>query len=173
MSLALVAAALAPNLPFLAVASFAIGVTSVISTLVLPFAVQLSRPEERGATVGSISGAMLLGVLLSRTLSGVVGGALGWRFMYSFAAVLMVALALVLRKQLPQSHPATTMRYGPLIRSMFARFRAEPLLREATINGMLLYGALSTFWATLIFLIESPIYHFGPTKAPAIAVFSA
>ena len=169
VTLSLVAAAIAPNLPFLAVASFAIGITSVISTLVLPFAVQLSRPEERGATVGSIAGAMLLGVLLSRTLSGVVGGALGWRFMYSLAAVLMVVLALVLRKQLPQSHPSESMKYSALIRSMFGLIRTEPLLREATINGMLLYGALSTFWATLIFLIESPIYHFGPTKGPAIA----
>ncbi len=73
VTLSLLAAALAPNLPILAAASLAIGVTSVISTLVLPFAVALSRPEERGATVGSIVSAMLIGILLSRTLSGVIG----------------------------------------------------------------------------------------------------
>lgn len=173
VTLTLVGAAIAPNLAVLAVASLLMGVTSVISTLVLPFAVQLARPNERGATVGSMAAAMLIGILLSRTLSGLIGGVLGWRFMYAVAAIFMVALALVLRRLLPTSRPALTMPYGALLRSMIGLFRSEPLLRSATYNGMLVYAALSAFWATLIFFVEGRSYHYGPAAAGMFGLVAA
>jgi predicted MFS family arabinose efflux permease len=173
VTVALLAAALAPNLPFLAVASLAIGVTSVISTLVLPFAVALSRPEERGATVGSIVSAMLIGILLSRTLSGAIGQVWGWRTMYGIAGGLMIALALTLRALLPRSQPPVALSYGRLLHSMLDLLRAEPILREATLNGMLLYAALSAFWATLVFLVEGPAYHYGSAVAGMFGLVAA
>jgi len=173
VTVSLIAAALSPNLVFLAVASLAVGVTSVISTLVLPFAVALSRPEERGATVGSIVSAMLIGILLSRTLSGAIGQIWGWRVMYGIACGMMVALALALRALLPQSHPAVRLSYGRLLSSMLHLLRTEPVLREATLNGMMLYAALSAFWATLVFLVEGPSYHYGPAAAGLFGLVAA
>ncbi len=169
----LLGAALAPNLGVLAVASFAIGVTSVISTQVLPFAVALGRPHERGKTVGSIASAMLLGVLLSRTLSGFVGEYFGWRVMYGVAALLMVGLAVAMKSLLPRSEPAVAMPYHQLIHSMWHLTREHALLRQATLNGMLLYGALSVFWATLVFWVESPAYNFGPAAAGLFGLVGA
>ena len=173
VTVSLIAAALAPSLWFLAAASFAVGVTSVISTQVLPFAVALGRPHERGKTVGSIASAMLMGVLLSRTLSGFVGEYFGWRVMYGVAALLMVALALAMKALLPRSEPAITMPYHRLIHSMWHLTREHALLRQATLNGMLLYGALSVFWATLVFLVESPAYNFGPAVAGMFGLVGA
>jgi predicted MFS family arabinose efflux permease len=173
VTLALIAATVAPNLPLLAVASLAIGVTSVISTLVLPFAVALSRPEERGATVGSIVSAMLIGILLSRTLSGFIGQWWGWRAMYGIASLLMIALALTLRALLPRSRPGVALSYGKLLRTMLGFLRTEPVLREATLNGVLLYAALSAFWATLVFLVEGPAYHYGPAVAGLFGLVAA
>lgn len=173
VTVALVFAALAPNLLCLSVASFAIGITSVISTQVLPFAVQLGRPEERGKTVGSIASAMLIGVLLSRTLSGAVGEAFGWRVMYGVASVLMIGLALVLKSLLPHSQPTVSLPYKKLIHSMWHLTREHAVLREATLNGMLLYGALSAFWATLVFLVESPVYRYGSTVAGLFGLVGA
>ncbi|RYG53458.1 MFS transporter, partial [bacterium] len=173
VTVSLVLAALSPNMLCLSVASLAIGITSVISTQVLPFAVQLGRPEERGKTVGSIASAMLIGVLLSRTLSGAVGEAFGWRVMYGVASVLMVGLALVLNALLPPSQPTATLPYRKLIRSMWDLTKEHAVLREATLNGMLLYGALSAFWATLVFLVESPAYHYGETVAGMFGLVGA
>jgi len=171
--LSLVSAALAPNLAVLTAANLAIGVTSVISTLVMPFAVSLSSPHERGKTVGTIASAMLLGILLSRSFSGVVGGIYGWRVMYWIATGLMVLLGVVLAKQMPATRPSETMRYGELLRSMLKLAQSEPQLRAATINGMLLYGALSAFWASLIFFLESPAYHQGPAAAGLFGLIGA
>lgn len=173
VTVALTAAAFAPSLGWLAIASLAIGVTSVLSTLILPFAVSLSRSEERGATVGTIAGAMLVGVLLSRTLSGALGQAFGWRVMYGIAAGLMVLLALILRSLLPSSRPQASLPYPALIGSLWQLLRREPLLRAATVNGMLLFGALSAFWASLVFLLESPAYHYGPAVAGLFGLVGA
>jgi predicted MFS family arabinose efflux permease len=170
---ALLAAALAPSLTWLAVASLAVGIFSVTSTLVLPFAVALARPEERGATVGLIVSALLVGVLGSRTLSGLIGGIWGWRVVYAVAAVLMIVLAAVLRRLLPESRASACIGYGTLLRSMATLFRAEPLLRQATWNGMLCYGALSAFWATLVFFLESPAYRLGPAAAGLFGLVGA
>ncbi len=173
VTVSLAAAVFAPNLTCLAIASFAIGITSVISTLVLPFAVALSRPEERGKTVGSIASALLIGVLLSRTLSGFVGQMWGWRVMYGVADGLMIALALVMRTLLPRSQPPATLSYRALIVSMFRLTREQPVLREATLNGLLCYGALSAFWATLVFFVESPVYHYGAAVAGLFGLVAA
>jgi predicted MFS family arabinose efflux permease len=173
VTIALAVAAFAPNLTVLAVASLAIGITSVISTLVLPFAVALSRPEERGKTVGTIASAMLIGILLSRTLSGFVGQMWGWRVMYGVADGLMIALLLLMRILLPRSQPTTDMPYRKLLVSMSHLFRKEAVLREATFNGALCYAALSAFWATLVFYVESPVYHYGAAVAGMFGLVAA
>lgn len=173
LAVSLAVAAVAPTLAVLAVASLAIGITTVISTLVLPFAVALSNPETRGKTVGTIAGAMLIGVLLSRTLSGVVGQMWGWRVMYGVADVLMIALALFMRALLPLSRPTVAMSYRSLLVSMYHLFRRETVLREATFNGALCYGALSAFWATLVFYVESPVYHYGAAVAGMFGLVAA
>jgi predicted MFS family arabinose efflux permease len=173
VSVSLVATALAPNMGVLGLCGLAVGVTSVISTLVLPFAVALARPDERGATVGVLSSAMLIGTLLSRTLSGAVGEYLGWRAVYAFAAVFMVALAVTMRALLPRSAPQAAMPYPHLLRTMLGFLRTEPVLQQATLNGFLLYGALSAFWATLAFLMESPAYHYGPAAAGLFGLVGA
>lgn len=173
VTLSLTAAALASSMLYLSMASFAIGVTSVISTQVLPFAVQLGRAEERGKTVGSIAGAMLMGVLLARTLSGAVGQYFGWRVMYGLAALLMVGLAFAMGALLPHSRPTVSMPYHRLIHSMWYLTREHAALRQATLNGMLLYGALSVFWATLVFMVEGPAYHYGPAVAGLFGLVGA
>ncbi len=165
VTVSLLATSIAPNMATLAVCGLAVGITSVISTLVLPFAVALSSPNQRGATVGAIAAAMLIGTLLSRTLSGAIGQWLGWRAVYLIAAGIMVALAMVMRALLPQSDPGKSMKYSDLMTSMASFVRAEPILRQATLNGMLLYASLSAFWATLAFFLESPTYRYGPAVA--------
>jgi len=165
VTVSLLATAFASSIALLSLCGFAVGVTSVISTLVLPFAVALSDPEQRGATVGVIASAMLIGTLLSRTLSGAVGQLLGWRSVYVLAAILMVVLAIVMRFLLPKSAPSAKMSYPTLLRTMLGFVKTEPVLQRAALNGMILYAALSAFWATLAFVVESPAYRFGPAIA--------
>ncbi len=157
--------ALAPSLGWLAAASALLGITSIVPHLILPFAAQVSAPEERGRVVGIVLSGLLIGILLARTASGFIGAQFGWRSVYWIASGLMVALALLLARALPRSEPASTMSYADLLRSLLTLIRNQPLLREASAIGAMLFGAFSAFWATLIFRLGEPPYHYGARMA--------
>lgn len=157
---ALAAAAISPNLLWLVVSSGVIGVTTNIPMLIVPFAAQLAGSKEQGKVVGIVMGGLLIGILLARTVSGFIAASLGWRAMYWIAAGLMIALAVVVAALLPKSQPSSKLSYYQLMRSLPGLIQRHPVLRESSIIGAMLFGGFSAFWATLVFLLEKPPYHY-------------
>lgn len=162
---ALVGSAIAPNIHWLYVTSFATGFTTLVPYLIPPFVAHLAAPQERGKMVGMVASGVFIGILLARTVSGLIGDSLGWRSVYWLASGLMVATALVLAKFLPKSQPSSTLSYGQLLRSLGKLIKEQPRLREASLTQALLFGSFNVFWTTLIFLLESPPYHYGSQVA--------
>ena len=169
-TIALVASAVAPNIHWLYVSSFATGFTTLVPYLIPPFVAHLAAPQERGKVVGIVASGVFIGILLARLVSGLVGGNLGWRAMYWIASGLMVAIMIVLAKFLPRSRPSSTLSYGQLLRSLGELIREQPRLREASLTQALLFGSFNVFWTTLIFLLESPPYHYGSQVAGLFGV---
>lgn len=153
------------NIYILIISSFAVGFTSIIPQLIIPLAAQLSNPQQRGQTIGTIMSGLLIGILLSRTISGILGGYFGWRTVYLIAAIMMLTLMLILRKLLPLCEPISDIKYTQLLKSMIHLIKTEPILREASINGALMFSAFSIFWTSLIFLLESSHYNMGAEAA--------
>src|SRR5260370_32213629 len=110
-------------------------------------------------------GGMLIGILLARTVSGFVGTWLGWRAMYAVAALMMLAMAAILRAILPVSRPDTRIKYRDLLSSLIPPARKLPVLRKAALMSGLAFGAFSAYWTTLIFFLEKPPYHYGAQMA--------
>lgn len=164
VALALLGVALAPNLPLLALATFAVGTLTISAQILLPFAASLALPEQRGQTIGVMMSGLLVGVLLARTVSGFVGGVSGWRTMFYIAAAAMLLLALVLRVALPDDPPRSGLNYGQLLRSLGTLFRTQPVLREACAFAALGFGAFNLFWVTLVFFLERQ-YGYGSEVA--------
>jgi predicted MFS family arabinose efflux permease len=162
---ALGAASLAPSLGWLTLASFLVGVTTIVPQLVLPFAAGLARPAERGRVIGLVMGGLLIGILGARTLSGFFGAAFGWRAVFAGAAALMLVLAVVSAFAFPRGPTTSTLSYGALLRSLLTLARAQPVLREAALIGALVFGAFSAFWTTLAFRLETPPLHYGARVA--------
>ena len=160
-ALALASAAIAPNLDWLIIASFVIGTTTIAAQIIVPFATQLVKPNERGKAVGTVMSGLFIGILLARTVSGFVGGALGWRAVYWLGSGLMIGLAAVMAKVLPVSQPSVQMSYARLMRSLLHLLKTQPRLQRASLIGAMTFGAFSAFWSTLAFLLEQPPYHYG------------
>lgn len=165
VTLSLIATALAPTLILLSAASFAVGFTTVVPQILIPFAATLAHPGERGRVIGTIMSGLLIGVLLARTVSGFVAAQFGWRAIYWVAAVLMVALLVALRLTLPKEEARARLSYPQLLRSLWGLIRTEPILRETSIFGAFAFGAFSVFWVTLVFFLGTPPYHFGSEVA--------
>ncbi|MBZ4377043.1 MFS transporter [Corallococcus sp. AS-1-6] len=170
VGVALVAAGLAPSLNVLVAASFAIGVTTVVPQMIIPFAAQLAAPSERGRVVGTVMSGLLIGILLSRTAAGFVGTHLGWRTMFFVAAGLMGVTGAVLRFTLPSQPPVASMPYPRLMRSLIHLARTEPVLRLHALLGGLTFGAFSAFWATLALYLRSLPGHYDAQVAGLFGV---
>ncbi|RKG61133.1 MFS transporter [Corallococcus sp. AB011P] len=170
VGVALVVAGLAPSLHVLVAASFAIGVTTVVPQMLIPFAAQLAAPSERGRVVGTVMSGLLIGILLSRTAAGFVGTHLGWRTMFFVAAGLMVVTGVVLRFTLPAQPPLASMPYPRLMRSLIHLARTEPVLRLHALLGGLTFGAFSAFWATLALYLRSLPGHYDAQVAGLFGV---
>lgn len=161
VTISLMGVATSQNLPWIYIASLAVGITTVVPQVIIPLAAQMAEPEERGKVIGSVMSGLLFGILLARTVSGIIGGSFGWRTMYWLAAVLMLALAIILRNFLPRSYPEANLTYGQLLKSLGEFIVTQPTLREASLVGALLFGSFSVFWTSLAFYLEGNPYYFG------------
>jgi predicted MFS family arabinose efflux permease len=171
ISLAFIATA--RNAVWLALACFVVGAMGSSVHLFLPFAAHLAAPHERGRVVGTVFSGILLGILLARTFSGIVGAHLGWRAVYAIAAVLMMCIAILVQFTLPHSKPAVDLPYLSLLRSTVNLIRIHPQLRESAFLGASLFCCFSAFWTTLVFLLETPPYHYGSQAAGLFGLVGA
>jgi len=152
--IALLAAASAPNIHILLIASFFVGVFSLIPQLLIPMTAHLANPSERGKKIGVVMSGLLIGILLSRTISGFIGAHFGWRAVFYIAAALMVVMWVFIYFLLPEVEPDYKGNYKDLMKSLIVLIKNEPKLRMAAIRGALCFASFSAFWTTLTFLLK-------------------
>ena len=167
---ALIVAGTGQSLGVVIAASFAIGVTTIVPQLLLPFAAGLAPAAMRGRVVGHVVSGLLVGILAGRAVAGLVTDIAGWRTMFVGAGVAMLGLALLLWRMLPSVAPSASVSYVALLRSLGTLFRSEPVIRDAALLGALTFAAFSAFWTTLAFRLQEPPLHSGSTVAGAFGL---
>jgi predicted MFS family arabinose efflux permease len=158
VAIALVLVAAAPSLQLLIAGSVLIGIFASVTHVALPIAPDLVSHEQRGRAIGTVMTGLLLGILLARTFSGWVSGIHGWRWVFVVAAVMNAAFVPLIKRAMPKLPPKQKLRYSEAMKSLWTLFRTQPLLRESSIIGALVFASFSCFWTTLAFLLNS---HYG------------
>ncbi len=128
--------------------------------MILPLVAQLSEPEKRGQNVGTVMSGLLLGILMARVVAGAVGGQFGWRVMFWVASAVSVVLAIVLARALPEVAPTAQLRFRDLMRSMWNLTKEEPVLRESSLIGGLVFATFMAFWTSISFHLEGAPFHY-------------
>lgn len=164
LTLALLLSAFSSGITMLLVASLAVGITATMAQDIVPAAATLSPAARRGKTVGTVMTGLLLGILLSRVLSGFVAEFFGWRSMFGAAALMVLAITLIIWRNLPAIPASTTMSYPALLASMRHLWSGYKALRRATLAQALLSVGFSAFWSTLAVMLHE-IYHLGSATA--------
>jgi predicted MFS family arabinose efflux permease len=158
---ALAVTALAPSVAVFAAAIAVVGFTSVMAQVIVPMSASLSHEHERGRVIGTVMSGLLIGILTARTVSGLLTAAVGWRFVFWFAAAVMLVMALTLRRALPRVAPTTAVPYRTLLRSILTLIASEPVLRQRMMLAALTFGCFSTLWTPLSFLLSAGHFHYG------------
>jgi predicted MFS family arabinose efflux permease len=158
VSIALLLVAAAPSLNLLIAGSVLIGLFASVTHVALPIAPDLVSHEKRGRAIGTVMTGLLLGILLARTFSGWVSAISGWRSVFVVAAIMNAAFVPLTGRVMPQLPPKQKLRYSDAMKSLWTLFRTQPLLRESSLIGALVFASFSCFWTTLAFLLHS---HYG------------
>ena len=166
-------AAFAPGIWALIAASFGLGVVSCVPQQLVPFAAVMSRPSERGRSVGTVVSGIMVGILLGRTIAGVVGATYGWRAVYGLAAVFMVPVWIAAASLLPRGVPSTNLSYGRLLASLWPLARDNRPIRESMIVQALLWACFNAFWVNLAALLANGPWHLGSAWAGGFGIIGA
>jgi predicted MFS family arabinose efflux permease len=158
VAIALLLVALSPSINLLIAGSVLIGMFASVTHVALPIAPDLVSHEQRGRAIGTVMTGLLLGILLARTFSGWVSNIHGWRWVFVVAAVMNAAFVPLLKRVMPRLPPKQKLRYCDAMKSLWTLFRTQPLLRESSLIGALVFASFSCFWTTLAFLLHS---HYG------------
>ena len=167
---ALIGAALSPGFIWLAVASLAVGLFATVAQQIVPLAVHLAPAAERGRILGTVTGGILIGILLARTVSGTISDLWGWPVVFWFAAALMVAIGVFLAFRLPRVPPTTDLSYPRLLASLWTLVRTHRVLRQAVAVQFLIFAAFMAFWSNLALLLLEPAYQLGGTAVGLLAL---
>jgi predicted MFS family arabinose efflux permease len=163
-AVALLLTAFAPGYTALLCGLAAVGLTSLAGQLLVPLAGDLARDDQRGQVIGTIAAGLLIGIMLSRLVSGVIADAFGWRAIYLLAAVINLAFALLLARQLPNDRPRPAMPYGRLLLSIAGAVRGSRPVQVTLILGACLIAVFMMFWTGLTFLLASDPFSYSATQ---------
>jgi len=169
LTVALVILASAASWRFVLASSLLLGITAAVAQVIVPFAGNLAPDESRGRVVGNVMSGLLFGIMLSRPVASLVAHGFGWRAIFIISAVVMAALAIVMRLRLPWREPVTKISYTKMLRSLPGYVRDYPLLRRRALYHAALFGAFSIFWTAVPLLLMSPVFGFDQR---GIALFS-
>jgi predicted MFS family arabinose efflux permease len=141
--------------------------------MMVPSAAAMAAPHERGRVVGDVMSGLMVGILFSRPLASLVAYRFGWRTFYGLSAVLLVIVASVLLRFLPERKPATRMRYPVLIASLWQLLRDEPVLRQRSATAALSMAAFTAFWTTIALRLSAAPYNLDETGVAVFALVGA
>jgi predicted MFS family arabinose efflux permease len=82
----------------------------------------------------------------------------GWRYVFIIAAVMNAGFLMILGRRMPKLPPKQHLSYADAMRSLWTLWRTQPLLRESSMIGALVFASFSCFWTTLAYLLSS---HYG------------
>ncbi|MGE1063561.1 MFS transporter [Megasphaera paucivorans] len=146
---ALAAAYLAHTALFFLVSAMLIGIGSVATQILVPYAAHLATEKQRGQVVGNVMSGLLLGIMLARPVASMITDLWGWRAVFALSAVITTIPAVLLACILPKRVPIPTMNYGTLLCSLWQLFKTKSVLRRRSLYQACLFGAFSLFWTVV------------------------
>ncbi|MNR83748.1 Inner membrane transport protein YnfM [compost metagenome] len=170
--LALAGVAAAGSTLYLLLGMFCVGLLGTAMTQgLIAYAATIAEPSERGRVVGTTQAGVLVGLLSARVLAGAIADIADWRMVYLVSASLMLLLALVLLRILPQPQaPLTALPYSRLLASMAQLMWRERVLQVRGIIALLMFAALSIFWSAIVLPLSAAPYHYSKTAIGALGL---
>ncbi|OLP59064.1 MFS transporter [Xaviernesmea oryzae] len=150
-------------------AALLIGLCSVAVQIIVPYASAMVAPEARGRVVGNVVSGLLFGIMFARPVASLIASVASWHAVFFLSAAVLVGLAVVLARTLPERRPAGSLGYFALLASMKDLALHTPVLQRRAAYQAGLFAAFSLFWTVTPLELAGP--EFGLSQR-AIALFA-
>ena len=149
----LIGIALSDSVTAFLLASMAVGLCSIGTQVLVPFAAHLAPERVRGRVIGNVMGGLIAGIMLARPIASLVADRFGWRAIFMLGAVTMLSLMVLLGRLLPKRLPAAGMHYRQILLSMVRLPLREPVVRRRAAYQGLMFLGFSLFWTAVPLLL--------------------
>lgn len=147
------------------------GLFSVATQILVPMAATFSHPSRSGRAVGLMMSGLLTGILLARSVAGLLSGLGGWTTVYWVSGLIMLVIAWLLWRKLPEFRHPTPPPYSRVLSSMLTLIRQHPRLRSRTLLGALSFACVSVLYSTMALLLAGPVYEMSDVTIGLIGLF--
>lgn len=147
-----------------------IGIGACAAQMLVPLTTRIVPIEETGKYVGRVMSGLLIGIMIARPLSIGITDWFGWRAVFLFSSIMLVAVLLLIIKYLPNFEVLSNsnMSYPNLIASMVKLLINTSPLQERAFYHACIFATFSLYWTVIPILLRSEPLHFSNTE---IALF--
>ncbi|NRG30559.1 MFS transporter [Niallia circulans] len=147
-----------------------IGIGACAAQILVPLTMRIVSVEETGKYVGKVMSGLLIGIMIARPLSIGISEWYGWRMVFLFSLIILVAVLLIILKFLPNYEVVSNsnMSYSNLIASMVKLLINTSPLQQRAFYHACLFAAFSLYWTVLPILLRSEPLDFSNNEIALI-----
>ncbi|MEI2367785.1 MFS transporter [Niallia circulans] len=147
-----------------------IGIGACAAQILVPLTMRIVSVEETGKYVGKVMSGLLIGIMIARPLSIGITEWYGWRMVFLFSLIILVAVLLIILKFLPNYEVVSNsnMSYSNLIASMVKLLINTSPLQQRAFYHACLFAAFSLYWTVLPILLRSEPLDFSNNEIALI-----
>ncbi|WP_197028441.1 MFS transporter [Bacillus sp. EB01] len=140
-----------------------IGIGACAAQMLVPLTMRIVPIEETGKYVGKVMSGLLIGIMIARPLSIGIADWFGWRMVFLFSLIMLVAVLLLIIKFLPNYEVVSTsnMSYPNLIASMVKLLINTSPLQQRAFYHACLFATFSLYWTVIPILLRSEPLNFS------------
>lgn len=151
----------ADRLGWMIVGTILTGLFSVSAQLLLPLAASLVPITQSGRAVGFLISALMLGILLARSLSGLASTLWHWQIIYVISGIALLMNAFMLYRKLDVFPATQRQSYMQTLVSIPVLLKNSPCLARRAALGFLIFASVSMVFTTMSLLLAPAPYHFS------------
>lgn len=156
--------ACATDIKIVWVASFVLGLCSVVPQIFVPMAGLFSEPQHKSRNMGYVLSGLLTGVLAARVISGYLGEWMGWRAMFGIAAIVMLFCLITTLKMLPVMKQSFKGSYLKLMQTVGRIFFSRFNIRLYSLRASCSFASMMSIWSCMAFHLSGSPFHAGSDK---------
>ncbi|MFL1377719.1 MULTISPECIES: MFS transporter [unclassified Nocardiopsis] len=148
-----------------------VGLFSVVVQIAVAYVAAVSGPAERGRNVGTVTGGVVVGIILARTVSGAVADLADWRWVYAGSAVLALVLAVAVLVLLPAATekrkvrgPGSASRYGRAVASVVTLTATDRVFRVRALICLFVFASFGVLWSGMALPLSGEPWNLSTTQ---------